>query len=998
MTLDKIKQDPTLARLFHPSSTGGHAHAALRRDLHAHLTGTGTGTGAGALDQMTPSDFDGSEAGSLRSSVDVSSISGVGASRSVSASLRNSPARGVTHIGRMGADGPSSEWGDHTHGRGRERGPGFDPTSSGYGSVPATPGPSLPGTGSTNITTMGQLSARQVALSLPFPPLAADLLRTPARAVDQGPTVGPEVTLPSWISEREYLSGDHVLHDALGSVPQNNSISGMMTSGLLDASHVGVGDGDLERATAPLSDFPPDVQEQMLIDDLLFAMLGLEGRYIRLVKLPTATTGMSPAHRRADRERASPGGGSSHVVTEEVVFSVAPGLHPALLEMVLKLGPLCQNVLLVQRFVASRSFAARGLVAQALAAAMGRYLRDWGLFVAQLEHQWKVGRLSLQRLLFYCRPAGAALSLLGTIATGAAERDARGAVLLNQLVRLEAEMAGNASARGILREMLALSSEPYLRILQRWVHEGVLDDPHGEFMVEEVHYRGGGGHGASGVASGSGAGRSVEDPLSLHPSQWWGTRFTCRSQVPIFLEPHASLIMTTGKYLTARSELLQRRRGHGGTTDLDHVGSLTTTTTTTGGSGSGPQSYGLFQTTPTLRYSPDPRPLREALQAAGTAASRALRDMVMVEGRLWERLTSLRRFMLGSQGDFLLHFIDLAGDELAKNIKICKRDRVQSLLEMAIRTTAAAQDPFADDFTVTWDWRKLGKLIENALHGAQHEPPPLATASAPGVECLVLDMAVDGPSALVLNPASLKKYSVLFKHLFFLKNHETRLANILPRFAEVRGTRDPTVAANLRDVRVLIQNMLHFMKHYQSYMFSEILDPKHEALAAALARATTVDEIIAAHHEFLDSSIRTIFEYTPESGGGGRSSNSSSSNPSGTGTSTGTGAMSLSEALRRVYECFNGIAFFTKNMDEAFKKWESVEEMLRAQLFRDVIIVKNGDLYTRAMRKYLLWIVQHVQNDQAMLSLASRLDYNGFLQGVGTGADLAASMGALRVA
>lgn len=43
----------------------------------------------------------------------------------------------------------------------------------------------------------------------------------------------------------------------------------------------------------------------------------------------------------------------------------------------------------------------RGLVCQALAAVMGQYLSDWGVLVAQLEHQWRMGRLTLQSMLYY---------------------------------------------------------------------------------------------------------------------------------------------------------------------------------------------------------------------------------------------------------------------------------------------------------------------------------------------------------------------------------------------------------------------------------------------------------------------------------------------------------------------------------------------------------------------------------------------------------------------
>lgn len=43
------------------------------------------------------------------------------------------------------------------------------------------------------------------------------------------------------------------------------------------------------------------------------------------------------------------------------------------------------------------------LVSHALCAALRRLLSDWTLVVAQLEHQLRLGQLTLQALVFYCQ-------------------------------------------------------------------------------------------------------------------------------------------------------------------------------------------------------------------------------------------------------------------------------------------------------------------------------------------------------------------------------------------------------------------------------------------------------------------------------------------------------------------------------------------------------------------------------------------------------------------
>ena len=53
-------------------------------------------------------------------------------------------------------------------------------------------------------------------------------------------------------------------------------------------------------------------------------------------------------------------------------------------------------------------------------------------------------------------------------------------------------------------------------------------------------------------------------------------------------------------------------------------------------------------------------------------------------------------FFLGA-GDFILHFLSLCGTELVKNVDDVMPSRLESLLELALRTSTANADPFKDD-------------------------------------------------------------------------------------------------------------------------------------------------------------------------------------------------------------------------------------------------------------------------------------------------------------
>ena len=46
-------------------------------------------------------------------------------------------------------------------------------------------------------------------------------------------------------------------------------------------------------------------------------------------------------------------------------------------------------------------------------------------------------------------------------------------------------LVGDQQGRALAQRLLAAGCQPYFQVLDRWLWEGVLDDPHSEFMVQE---------------------------------------------------------------------------------------------------------------------------------------------------------------------------------------------------------------------------------------------------------------------------------------------------------------------------------------------------------------------------------------------------------------------------------------------------------------------------------------------------------------------------------
>lgn len=57
----------------------------------------------------------------------------------------------------------------------------------------------------------------------------------------------------------------------------------------------------------------------------------------------------------------------------------------------------------------------------------------------------------------------------------------------------------------------------------------------------------------------------------------------------------------------------------------------------------------------------------------------------------------MKHYFLLDQGDFIVQFMDMAEDELRKNIDDIIPTRLESLVELALRTSSANHDVYKDN-------------------------------------------------------------------------------------------------------------------------------------------------------------------------------------------------------------------------------------------------------------------------------------------------------------
>ncbi|KAK1684113.1 hypothetical protein QYE76_044961 [Lolium multiflorum] len=599
----------------------------------------------------------------------------------------------------------------------------------------------------------------------------------------------PAPATPRWNLERPYLTGrfhqEAKVSLAAAQAPGSKPFS-------LDSFSRGAGGG----AGSVIGSYAVSVQELLVIDDLLSALVGIEGRYISI-----------------KRVRGKDG---------YVVFQIDSSMDLALQELTRRIFPLCEDFVLVSQFVESRSHFKNGLVNHALAAALRAFLLDYQAMVAQLEHQFRLGRLSVQGLWFFCQRMMSSLNALAVLIEKAMSNDTSGSATLNLLQSQAKAMAGDSAVRSLLEKMTECASAAYLRMLERWVYEGIIDDPYGEFFIAENKSL------------------QKESLTQDYDAQYWKQRYSLKDGVPSFLNNVAATILTTGKYLN-----VMRECGHNVQVSLSENSKL-------------------------MSFSSNHQYL-ECIKSAYDFASGELLTLMKDKYDLIGKLRSLKRYLLLDQGDFLVHFMDIAREELTKKPEEISVEKLQSLVDIALRSTAAASDPSHEDLTCCVErssllkklttLKDLGCAYSSDKFAATDVDQPM-TLSMTGLETFCLGYKIPWPLSLVISRKALTKYQLIFRLLFHCKHVSRQLCQawqIQQGFRSVKILGTPILRSS-----ILCRSMLKFVNSLLHYLTFEVLEPNWHSMHDSLQKAKSIDEVIQIHDFFLQKCLKECLLLLPE--------------------------------------------------------------------------------------------------------------------------------------
>lgn len=582
---------------------------------------------------------------------------------------------------------------------------------------------------------------------------------------------------PRWNSERPFLTGR--FHQETKTASRFAEAKGLSVDSLSLGSTTAIGCYDAA------------VQELIVIDDLLSVLVGIEGRYISIKRV------------RGKEDKFS--------------FQVDASMDLALQELSKRIFPLCESFMLINQFVESRSQFNNGLVNHAFAAALRALLLDYQAMVAQLEHQFRLGRLSLQGLWFYCQPMMGSMQALSIVIQKASANNFVGSEVLNLLQSQAKALAGDNAVRSLLEKMAQCASNAYLSILERWVYDGVIDDPYGEFFIAENKTL------------------QKESLTQDYDAKYWRQRYCLKDGIPSFLANIAGTILMTGKYLN-----VMRECGH-------HV------------------QVPVSENSKLMSFGTNHHYL-ECIKSAYDFASGELLNLIKEKYDLLGKLRSIKHYLLLDQGDFLVHFMDIAKDELTKKLDDISVEKLQSLLDLALRTTAAAADPFHEDLTCCVETSSLLKRLgtldtknSRTVPGGNDLEEPV---NVTGLETFSLSYKVRWPLSIVISRKALAKYQLIFRFLFHCKHVDRQLCGAWQVHQGIRTLKMRGTAISRSSL--LCRSMLKFINSLLHYLTFEVLEPNWHVMHNRVQTAKSIDEVIQHHDFFLDKCLRECLLLLPE--------------------------------------------------------------------------------------------------------------------------------------
>lgn len=497
---------------------------------------------------------------------------------------------------------------------------------------------------------------------------------------------------------------------------------------------------------------PIETQEQLIIDDLLYAFIGIAGTYIRPIISSEAENGFAP-----------------------ITFKISDQIDLSLKDIVKDLLPLASHYSVIQKF-AQWGSRLNNQIMQALSATLQSIINEYYVSIIQLETEQMNKTLSLHKLLYLIRPNIQMLEILSDIVIKISRTDFVGGKILSLLYDEIALLTGDIKSQAIVVELTEQASVPYIEMLELWILKGVIIDAYNQFFV-------------------------VDNGTEIHQimdnddtARYWECRYTIlRERIPRFLEHDADIILRTGKYLNV---IRQCGKQISPPTELSHHLEFSPRT----------QKHSEF-----IRkaYHNASKILLELMMNENDLLGHITsvkRYFLLQQGDL------ITQFMDASEEELSKNLDKVAPvrlDNLLQLIVRISSAKYDPYLE------DLHCDLFTMDLTTQMSKIHIAGNQEHVNYSDYNEDSS-ETVGLTGLECFVFQYNVEWPVSIVLNQWALSQYQMLFRLLFYCKHVERQLCKVWIENTRIRKSNESNEmwrGANALRQRMLnaIQHLENYM-------------------------------------------------------------------------------------------------------------------------------------------------------------------------------------------
>jgi len=270
----------------------------------------------------------------------------------------------------------------------------------------------------------------------------------------------------------------------------------------------------------------------------------------------------------------------------------------------------------------------------------------------------------------------------------------------------------------------------------------------------------------------------------------------------------------------------------------------------------------------------NPLKLSRSIDQAYHEASDTFLRMQLHKYDLLSSLRFMKKYFLLDQGDFFVHFLDHAEDELQNPLPSVLQGRVQNWLSASIARTSDSPQ-LSSNLRCSFQNKSLKDTLDD-MSQRKSSKKIARPKSLMGFEAITFEFKnIPFPTSIVLSTRQLRIYQLIFRLIFFAKYAERQLVNmwsdhqLLKTMTSLGSACSPTFSLRRR--------MLHFIQNLVYYLKFDVIEPNWRELESKLNSTKeycsfspsdrtkcdyrnvesfprTVDDLVHEHDQFL---IRT---------------------------------------------------------------------------------------------------------------------------------------------